>query len=142
MTKLLLTIIAGSGAFLWRGWLAIRERWLGYRGQRAGDAGRWDVATRLLRGAVECAERVHGPEAVATARRLSHLGAAYRQQGRFREGAQVYLRALKIVRKQLDRDDPLVAAIYRSLDSLERAWARHTRGIALAAAPARRAHAS
>ena len=93
---------------------------------------RYDGAERLLRWAVEAAEKTFSPENLKVADLLNDLGVIHKRQGRFADAEAAYRRALSITEKSLGPDHPSVATLYHNLGQLEHARGRYELGEPLA----------
>ena len=78
--------------------------------ERAGVAGDWPAAERLLREAVVAQEAALGPAHPDLAYTLNNLGVACERNGNARDAEQCYRRAYAIASAALPAADPLVVA--------------------------------
>jgi hypothetical protein len=78
--------------------------------ERAGVAGDWPAAERLLREAVVAQEAALGPAHPDLAYTLNNLGVACERNGNTRDAEQCYRRAYAIASAALPATDPLVMA--------------------------------
>ena len=78
--------------------------------ERAGVAGDWPAAERLLREAVVAQEAALGPSRPELAYTLNNLGVACERNGNTRDAEQCYRRAYAIASAALPAADPLVVA--------------------------------
>ena len=78
--------------------------------ERAGVAGDWPAAERLLREAVTAQEAALGPAHPELAYTLNNLGVACERNGNAKDAEQCYRRAYAIASAALPAADPLVVA--------------------------------
>src|SRR5207249_12110872 len=75
--------------------LLARARLLGYLGNRACSAGKYDKADWLVRKALVAAEQALGPDHPELTALLNNLGVIHKYQGRYREAGPPYWRAAR-----------------------------------------------
>lgn len=83
--------------------------------ERAGVAGDWPEAERLMRRAVSAQEAALGPKAPELAYMLNNLGVACERTGNVTDAEQSYRRAYAVASAALPATDPLVVACSENL---------------------------
>lgn len=87
-----------------------------YRG--AGDL---PAAEGIYRRVLRLIQSRHGFQHLEFAQTLNVLGVLYCEMGRYRRAVSIYRRTLTLTRRQLDEDDPRLAAVHHNLASSYRA---------------------